>query len=285
MPGTNSVAFDRCYRALSYTFRVRTQHPEIGRHFDRLLADFRSRRVPGVPTFQITHRAAASQPYAVYRGGRIIQRAPSLAPIIDWVLWQATQEAVERTTEYLALHAGAVARNGKAILLPAPPDSGKTTLSAALTRAGFSYLSDEVALIEPDTALLHPYARALWMEIPSIDLMGPDVRQAIPSDLLALGRGQYQITPNELRPGSVGKPTRVRFVVAPMYRRGSKTTLEPMSRAEALVAMADQSFNFGRFGVKALPLLERVVKGAECYRLAMGDLEAAVRMVGDLISA
>jgi hypothetical protein len=122
------------------------------------------------------------------------------------------------------------------------------------------------------------------MEIPSIDLMGPDVREAIPPDLLALGRGQYQVTPDELRRGSVGKPTRVRFVVAPSYRRGSKTTLEPMSRAEALVTMADQSFNFGRFGAKALPLLERVVKGAECYRLGMGDLAAAVQMVMDLTS-
>jgi hypothetical protein len=131
----------------------------------------------------------------VYRGGRI-QRAPSLAPIIDWILWPATQEAVERTTEYLALHAGAVARNGKSILLPAPPDTGKTTLSAALTRAGFSYLSDEVGLIEPETALLHPCAGALGMEITSIDLMGPDVREAILSDLLALGRGQYQVTPD-----------------------------------------------------------------------------------------
>jgi HprK-related kinase A len=282
MRGNTPWAFERWYRALSYTFRVRTQHRDIGRHLHRLLAAFRVESHRRVPTFDITYRPSAPQPYGVYRRGRLVQRAPTLAPIIDFILWQATQEAVARTTDYLALHAGAVARKGKAVLLPAPPDSGKTTLSAALTRAGFSYLSDEVALIEPHSALVHPYARALWMEIPSIDLMGSDVRAAIPSDLLALGRLQYQVTPEELRPGSVGSPSRVRWIVAPSYRRDAPTTLEPMSRAEALVLLADQSFNFGRFGAKALPLLERLVKGAECYRLSMGDLEAAIRLVGDV---
>jgi hypothetical protein len=276
-------AFERCYRALSYTFRVRTQHADVGRHLDRLLAGFRVRPTPRVPTFDITRRAGVSQPYAIYRRGRMVQRAPSLAPIIDYILWQATQEAVERTSDFLALHAGAVGKKGAAVLLPAPPDSGKTTLAAALTRAGFSYLSDEVALIDPSTALVHPYARALWMEIPSIELMGSDVRAAIPEDLLALGRRQYQVTPEELRPGSVGRPSRVRFVVAPSYRRGSRTALEPMSRAEALVLLADNSFNFGRFGARAMPVLERLVRGAACYRLAMGRLDRAVRLIADLV--
>ncbi|MCI5075216.1 hypothetical protein [Oricola sp.] len=54
------------------------------------------------------------------------------------------------------VHAGAVAWNGWAIILPGPSMAGKSTLVAA----GADYLSDEFAIIDAD-GLVHPYAKPI----------------------------------------------------------------------------------------------------------------------------
>jgi hypothetical protein len=58
------------------------------------------------------------------------------------------------------IHAGAVAHNGRMIVIPARSFGGKTTLVAALVRAGATYYSDEFAVIGRD-GLVHHYAKPL----------------------------------------------------------------------------------------------------------------------------
>jgi hypothetical protein len=58
-----------------------------------------------------------------------------------------------------------------------------------------------------------------------------------------------------------------------------------MSRAEALLLLAENSFNFKRFGSAGLGVLRGVVSGADCYRLRIADLESAVRAISDLVRA
>jgi hypothetical protein len=274
--------FERRYQALSYEFRVRTGIPEVAEHLDRLLAWFRASGANGAPAYWIRRGSKGRPRFAVYLSGRCVQRTDTAGAVLDFVLWSVTSQAVQRTEDYLVLHAGAASWKGLGLLLPAPPDSGKTTLSAALTRAGFSYLTDEAALIDPRTAILHPFPRALWMDSKTLDLI-PQLWDSLPSDLRTAGRPQHHIVPEALRPRAVGKPCPVRFVVAPSYARRAPTALEPLSRSEALVTLAENSFNFGRFGAQGLGVLRDVVRGADCYRLRTGDLDSAVTVLTGLV--
>ena len=58
------------------------------------------------------------------------------------------------------VHAGVVARGGRAVLIPGMSFSGKTTLVFELIHAGAEYYSDEYAVLDPD-GLVHPYAKPL----------------------------------------------------------------------------------------------------------------------------
>jgi hypothetical protein len=58
------------------------------------------------------------------------------------------------------IHAGVVAHDGRMIVIPARSFGGKTTLVAALVRAGAIYYSDEFAVIGRD-GLVHHYAKPL----------------------------------------------------------------------------------------------------------------------------
>ena len=58
------------------------------------------------------------------------------------------------------VHAGVVAHRGKTIMLPGVSFAGKTTLVAALVRAGARYYSDEFAVLD-ENGHVHPYAKPL----------------------------------------------------------------------------------------------------------------------------
>ena len=55
-----------------------------------------------------------------------------------------------------------------------------------------------------------------------------------------------------------------------------------MSRAKSLVTLAENAFNSERLGPSGFDALARVVDGASCYRLRMGNLDEAVKRVIDL---
>lgn len=75
----------------------------------------------------------------------------------DLELWFA-----EWAHERVFVHAGCLAWDGQAIMLPGRSHAGKTTLTEALLRAGADYLSDEYAVLDP-AGLVHPYPRPLRM--------------------------------------------------------------------------------------------------------------------------
>ncbi len=65
-----------------------------------------------------------------------------------------------RAPDLVFVHAGVVARHRRAIAIPGSSFTGKTTLVAALVRAGATYLSDEYAPLD-EHGRVHPFPRPL----------------------------------------------------------------------------------------------------------------------------
>ena len=66
----------------------------------------------------------------------------------------------ERARDCVFIHAGVVARGGKAIVIPANSFQGKTTLVAELIKNGAEYYSDEYAVLDEE-GRVHPFPRDL----------------------------------------------------------------------------------------------------------------------------
>ncbi|HEX2824943.1 MAG TPA: hypothetical protein VHP37_01240 [Burkholderiales bacterium] len=66
----------------------------------------------------------------------------------------------EHAPERVFVHAGVVAWNERAIVVPGPSFSGKSTLVAALVRAGATYYSDEYAVCL-DSGAIEPFVKPL----------------------------------------------------------------------------------------------------------------------------
>ena len=271
-------AFDRSYRVLEYAFRLRTDLHRVGVLLGRYLAPFRAPSSDdGLATYDIVQRDG-SYPFVLYRDGRRIQSAPSYPDLLDYVFAMLHATALEGSEEFLAVHASAASWKGRGFVFPAPMDSGKTTLVAGLVRAGFDYLTDEAALFDAGSAELHPFPKALWMEPESVRAL-PGLQRRLPPEYRGLSRLRCYVRPEDLRLGTAGESCPLRYVIAPSFRGGEETRLERMSRAEALIVLTRNSFNFRQFGARGLDILRRALEGAGCFSLRMGDLESAVRAV------
>src|SRR6266496_2443976 len=121
------------YQALEHRFRVRTDSPSIDSMVSHLLkgwiANGDSLSSARVATYRLKS-SSRDRAYALLRSGRLLSTAGSLQVAINWLVWQINHEAIRRARRFVLVHAGAVSWNGDGILLPAPMESGKTTLSA-----------------------------------------------------------------------------------------------------------------------------------------------------------
>ena len=127
--------------------------------------------------------------------------------------------------------------------LPAPSGSGKSTLAAGLVAAGFGYLTDDVSAIDLETVRVLPYAKPISLAAEVVrqfergghTLLDDDERTLMPTDAY--------ITCANLG-GHVGRESTPHTIVVPRYAADSRNELTAMSRAEAVIVLGEQSFNF-----------------------------------------
>lgn len=180
-------------------------------------------------------------------------------------------------------HAGCVARDGVAVVLPADPGSGKSTLTCGLVRAGFDYVTDEGVAFVPGTARIEPYPKPLSLD-PGSWFLFPELEPRWPFPDGAKDRQHWPIVPDSIRSGAASGPCEARYLVFPRYTAGAATALAPLGRAEALMEIAKNTFGFNRDSRAHLDRLAAVVRACECHRLTVGDLDDAVACIEELFT-
>ena len=98
--------------------------------------------------------------YGLYEDEEKLDEGFRLTRVLDRMDSAIRLRVGRRSPDRVFVHAGAVAWNNWAIVIPGRSGSGKTSLVAALVTAGATYYSDEYAVLDA-RGLLHPYTRAL----------------------------------------------------------------------------------------------------------------------------
>jgi len=73
--------------------------------------------------------------------------------------------------QFAIIHSAVVEKNGKGLILPGTPGSGKSTLCAALVCCGWRLLSDEMALISLETNQIQPFPRPIALKYNTIEFL------------------------------------------------------------------------------------------------------------------
>jgi hypothetical protein len=151
------------------------------------------------------------------------------------------------------VHAGVVGFNGRAIVMPGRSFSGKSSLVAALVRAGATYYSDEFAVFDHE-GLVHPFARPL-------SLRCTDPYRGDPVTVEELG-------------GTIGEePLPVGAIVAATFAEGAEWNPRPLSPGEAVLELLSNTLSARRQAETVLPVLQRVAESAPAVRGERGEAE------------
>lgn len=216
----------------------------------------------------------------IYSDGRPEAQAGKLSklgPLVKSTLWIT---AVNRYDYLMNLHAGVVGEGGRCVLLPAAAGSGKSSLTAALTRSGLGYYSDEVALVEADTFQVPPMPLAICVKSTGWDVMSgiwpelSSLRTHIRDDGKMV---RYLPPPTAL---VQKKPATVSHIFFPRYARGEPTALTLLSRSDAVTRLLEQCQAAPRrLNADNVSEIVRWISSIDCYALTFSSLDEAVALV------
>jgi hypothetical protein len=202
--------------------------------------------------------------------------------LLEWALnWCVSSHC----HQYLVVHSAVLERGGRALVLPAPGGSGKSTLCAALVARGWRLLSDELALIDLDGARLIPLPRPISLKNESIAAIARFWHDApmspVVHDTLKGSVAHVQPPAGSVRLGD--QPAAPGFIVTPLYRKGAAAELQPLSRCEAFMRLVDSAFNYSIHGRAGFDALANLVAASRCFEFIYGgDLDGATRAFDEL---
>lgn len=186
----------------------------------------------------------------------------------------------ENISFFLVIHAGVVERNGLAMVLPAPPGGGKSTLTAGLVHRGWRLLSDELALLSLEEGTLSALARPIALKNESIGV----IRRAAPQSWMTPpmpnieGGDVIYLKPPADSVARIGERAVPAFIVVPRFQRDADAALlEPKSRPQAFRELADGTYRLSLYGRRGFETLAGMVDRCQCYDLRFSDLDAAIQ--------
>ncbi len=202
-------------------------------------------------------------------------------PLFEWGLNYCI---AMQSHQYLMLHSAVLEKNGRVLLMPAPPGSGKSTLCAALSYRGWRLLSDEFGLLRPDSGLIEPLPRPIPLKNKSIDVfkafepsavVGPTYPGTRKGDVAHVHPGEEALR----RWKETARPA---WVVFPRYDPEATTKLHDFAKGRAFLKLSGNAFNYPLQGHRGFDAVDRIIRECSTWYLPFRNLDEAVAVLDEL---
>ncbi len=154
---------------------------------------------------------------------------------------EAAALGLDLPADRLLLHGGAAALDGRAVAFVGPSGAGKSTATAALVRSGWSFLGDEVVVVDDDGAVV-AHHRPIELTSRSVELVAPG------DDAVGRGPGAKQRVDAALLPGGLAEHAVLAAIILPVH--GTAPGDAPgdgghrvLGAVEAVELLAESAFN------------------------------------------
>jgi len=251
----------------------------------RLYADY-PQPEDGIPDFNV--HLFAARPWrrmirpAVHIGGDFV--IPDAAPLplslglLAAEMGMNLQMALGQR-RWLLLHASAVERDGRALLMTGISGAGKSTLAALLMTRGWRLMGDEFALLDPTTGLVHAFPRLISLKNEAIAVAERAAPQGRFGPLLKdTPKGDIRhLVPDARAIAAMGAPARPALILFPRY--GFAAAEREMLPSECFVRLTQASTNYVALGERGFDALTGLVQNVPARALDYPDTETALAEV------
>lgn len=191
--------------------------------------------------------------HMLYRGIERLARTHDLEEALAALQSDLHAQVAGWARERLFVHAGVVGWNGKALVMPGRTFSGKSSLVAALVRAGATYFSDEYAVLDADGGV-HPYAKPLSLR-----------------DTEGRPRGSFPV--ESLGGRAATEPLPVGMIVSAHYQEGARWRPRPLSPGRAMLTLLDNTVQIRKRPQAAMQTLQKAAMNAEAFGSKRGEAD------------
>jgi hypothetical protein len=198
------------------------------------------------------------------------------------------QNAVAAITGYaiscsplLCMHAGVLAGASGLVVVPGRSGHGKSTLVAALVRAGFGYLSDEVLAVDRTSLTVAPFARPIALDANSCAVLGLPFGGETGG-----GAGAERLVGvDEL--GRFGASAPVTDIVLSARRpeARSETTVASTGRGAAVTALLAHAFNHYADPAASFRAVVALVRAARVWEAAYAEAPVLAAALAKTLAA
>lgn len=185
---------------------------------------------------------------------------------------------------HMLLHASAVARDGRAVIMSGESGSGKSTLAALLGEGEWRLMGDEFTLIDPAGGDALAFPRAVSLKNRAIAEMAGRVDPARLGPLLAgTPKGDIRhLVPRADAIAAMHEPARPALILFPRF--GGDPAIEPMGEGEVFVRLTEASTNYVALGEAGFAALTRLVRDTPAFGISYPDSATGMALVEQLFA-
>jgi hypothetical protein len=221
----------------------------------------------------VTYVAGAGEPEGYCLHGP--DHAVVAADASDFLVLLETELSIEvqkRRPDLFFLHAAALEHEGSGVLLIGASGAGKSTAAWGLAHAGFGYLSDELAPLDPETLEVVAYPRALCLK-------ADPPAHPLPARTLRTARTLH-VPPDALPGGVAGGPRPVHALFFVDHRAGTpRASVEPVTKGEAAARLLASALNPLAHPAAGLDAATRIASAVPAFRLRTAALPATAALL------
>jgi HprK-related kinase A len=180
---------------------------------------------------------------------------------------------------FLLLHASAVERDGRALLMTGESGAGKSTLATLLAADGWRFMGDEFALIEPATGIAFALPRLVSLKNESVDAATRAWPQARFGPLLqGTPKGNIRhLVPDARAIAAMDAPAVPALLLFPQF--GAAAAIRTVPPAEAFVRLTQASTNYVTLGEAGFTALTTLVRKLPAFAIDYPDGATALAQV------
>ena len=183
---------------------------------------------------------------------------------------------------HMLLHASAVARDGRALIMSGESGSGKSTLAALLGEGDWRLMGDEFTLIEPEGGDALAFPRAVSLKNEAIAEVAARVDAARLGPLMTgTPKGDIRhLIPRADAIAAMHEPARPALLLFPRF--GGEAAIESMGEGEAFVRLTEASTNYVALGEAGFAALTRLVRETPAFGVSYPDSATGIALVEQL---
>lgn len=216
------------------------------------------------------HMLADAAPMALRHGLLAVEMGMNMQMALGW-------------RRHVLIHASTVERDGRALIMTGESGSGKSTLAAMMGEAGWRFMGDEFALLDPGSGMVFPFPRLVSLKNDAIGVMRRVVGDPARFGPLLRGTAKGDIchmVPPRNAVARIGEGAMPALLLFPRF--GHDLAVRPVGRGEAFMRLTQASTNYVACGERGFSGFTRLLDAVPALALDFADGPQAMAAIDNL---